>query len=397
MVLPQRTEAQQGTKGLPVKLVKWTSVECDHTYDPFLLVNRITELRTESSRTYITISFSDHCCPTFQPTVNFHDNRLVLMSYVEGKIVTRCECRCCFSLEYVIEGLPTSDYEVFFDGKRVERSKEYYPTKEPTFQVYNGEIINRQNKYGFKEGKWMSFYENGSVKTITMHPESQIYREEEEIPTKHFYQSGVLESFSSKDTTEFWFEDGELSSQYLSYKIGDTLFTSVINKHSNRQLEEKELTKSYPTASSSIAESTHQYDRSITETVYNEAYYANGIRKFLYQKDTSMAWFESGTLHYKKYTNGKVIYNEEGKITSQSYEWRSKGKVGERDTEKTLAVEFSVKGDITKIQYFYKQPPDFPNTFIWRWDDEKRLIESPKKWKGPLPWSEIPQLVKALK
>ena len=38
-------------------------------------------------------------------------------------------------------------------------------TTESSYENYEGEQINKMNKYGFREGTWIQFYENGKQTT----------------------------------------------------------------------------------------------------------------------------------------------------------------------------------------------------------------------------------------
>jgi hypothetical protein len=151
-----------------VKLVSTKTNDCDNTYDPYQLISRISQLETEKDFTFITVNFSDNCCAEFKPSINFKDNKLYLEPYKESN--TACDCDCCFSLEYKIEGLAGKTYETYFKGKKIERSNDPYKVFQPTSEEYKGQIINRANRYGFKEGVWMTLYEDGSIKSIDQYP-----------------------------------------------------------------------------------------------------------------------------------------------------------------------------------------------------------------------------------
>ena len=147
--------AQSSKNGGQVKLIGWKSLDCDNTYDPYRLIARVTVFDVQHGRTYLILNFSDHCCPTFNPKIEFKDNNLLIVPYEQGNVVTECDCYCCFSIELQIDGLPGKGYEVYFRGKRIEQSDDPYLVLEPSQELYNGRVINRKNKYGFHEGTWI--------------------------------------------------------------------------------------------------------------------------------------------------------------------------------------------------------------------------------------------------
>ncbi|MEM6807139.1 MAG: hypothetical protein AAF696_37400 [Bacteroidota bacterium] len=160
-----------------VLLVDWESMDCDDTYDPFRLKDRISSIEYVNGLLHIQVNFSEHCCPTFDPAISFEEGRLELLSDTVADDGI-CMCVCCFSIEYQIAGLTGKDFEVYFNGKKIEESDDYYETQEVTYEYYQGEKINLSNKYGFKEGRWMTFHENGQVHYDGIFPLDVLYYEE---------------------------------------------------------------------------------------------------------------------------------------------------------------------------------------------------------------------------
>ena len=195
-----------------------------------------------------------------------------------------CGCNCCFSIEYEIQGLPLSEYEIYFKGKLIKQSSDYYKVVAPTFEVYNGQTINRSNKYGFREGIWMSFYDNGKLKEISEYADRVWYWEDEPSWKKQFYESGSLSFFSRTDTTESWFGDGELKSQFIEYKVADTTFKYSMQKHDNRKIKRLELEKSYKPAVARHPNSIFKEIPTEFGIVYSKEYFENGRQKYLFRK-----------------------------------------------------------------------------------------------------------------
>ena len=67
--------AQKDTSS--IKLLKWSSEDCDNTYDPFLLIDRITSIESYNGITLITVNFSENCCASFDPKIKVEGNKVI--------------------------------------------------------------------------------------------------------------------------------------------------------------------------------------------------------------------------------------------------------------------------------------------------------------------------------
>ena len=380
-----------------VKLVKWNAADCDNTYDPYRLQNRITNLKTNGGITFLTVNFSDNCCADFNPLIDFENNKLMLLPYKEY-IGDYCACNCCFSINFEIEGIEMEDYEVYFKGKKIELSENHYKTVEASYETYKGEQINRVNKYGFREGAWMQFYENGKQKSFIKYPESSIYYEPRPEWSKRFSESGKLLYYSRKDTTESWFEDGELKSQTIEYSSGDTTFEKSFRKYENRQLQEKYLERHYPTIFTSEFDSTYKGTGSRWDYIYKEEYYSNGQSKYLQGKDTSYTWYENGKIKIKSFNSRELEYNEQGQLIERSFRWKEPGMPGWGDLNYSLYFEYRANGDLQRIHFVRDEPSKDGKSlapsvhYEWKWDEELNLTEYPEKWNEDYPWEKITEL-----
>jgi YD repeat-containing protein len=383
-------------KAKKVKLIEWNANACDNTYDPDLLVNRITGIRVQDGITFLTINFTENCCATFKPQISFKDNKLFLMPYKKYS-GDYCACNCCFSIEYKIEGLPGSGYEIYFQGKNVETSSDHYKVVQPTGEVYKGNSINRTNRYGFKEGLWMTFYEDGKIKTQEKYPESELYHERRPQWEKSFYPSGRLSHFSRKDTTEAWFEDGTLKDEFIHHTIGDTTYRKVFSRYENRQVHERSLSKDYPTVFLSEFDPKYKSEGSTGKIMYSEEYFENGQLKYRFGRDTTYTWHASGKIASREFTDGKIEYDENGFVFERAFHWRSKGSAFSGDLNHSLYATIGRNGKVSKIHYVRDQPvPDgiAPNVhYNWAWNDTGKLTQSPEKWKEPFPWVKFSKLI----
>src|SRR5665647_901851 len=82
------------TSSNKVRLIKWSSESCDNTFDPYRLKTRISSIEYTDTSTIFTAHFSDNCCVTFKPAIDFYKNKLVLLPYREYK-GDYCTCNCC--------------------------------------------------------------------------------------------------------------------------------------------------------------------------------------------------------------------------------------------------------------------------------------------------------------
>ncbi|MBT1689332.1 hypothetical protein [Dawidia soli] len=378
-----------------VKLIDWKANPCDDTYDPYRLVNRITEIRTQGETTFLTISFRESCCSRFNPQIDFKGNKLFLLAY-KGDPADSCACTCCFSIEFAIEQLPASEYQTYFHGKKIELSNDHYKTTQPTSEVYKGNTINRMNRYGFKEGLWMTFYKDGSIESIEQYPESELYYEESPLWKKDFYPSGQLSFFSRNDSTEYWFKDGTLKSQFTEYSVGDTTYKKVFCSYDNRRLSERSLERSYPTSSASKLDPGSKAGGSETEILYHEKYYKTGQLKSRFGKDTTYTWHESGKIASREFKEGTIAYDEDGFVTERAFYWQTKGPAVWGDMHNSLYAEIGRDGKVLKIHFVRDEIiPDgiVPSAhYNWTWNEAGKLIESPEEWKEPLPWTKFNQL-----
>jgi len=320
---------------------------------------------------------------------------LILLPYQEYK-GDYCSCNCCFSIRYEISGLIGKKYQLYFKETAIMLNNNYYDTVKTSYEFFNGEKINRLNKYGFKESTWIKFYKNGEKEVISEYPNQSLFYSPLSIWSKGYYKSGKLSFYDRKDTTESWFEDGELKSQFIEYKIADTTFKKGLRKFENRLLQKEYLEKSYPTIFKSDFDTAYQQEGSVSETVNKKEFFQNGKPKFLFGTDTSFAWFETGHIESKNYKNGKIQFDNKGVLTEQSFSWLEKGPEDWRNLDNTLYVQFYSNGNIKEIELVRDEPTQeglAPGVrYTWTWSKEMNIIESPDDWKEALPWIKFPEL-----
>ncbi len=377
------------------KLVDWKSTPCNNTYDPYRLINRITEKRTEDGVTFMTVNFTENCCAEFKPEIAFKNNQLFLKPYKEYE-GDYCDCDCCFSIEFKIAGLPNGGYETFFKGKKVETSSDHYQVVQPTSESYNGKTINRTNRYGFKEGMWMTFYEDGKIKMLVNYPDSELYFEPQPLWEKSFYPSGRLSGYSRNDTTETWFEDGQLKAQFIEYKVGDTTYRQEFARFENRQIHKRALERHYPFIFRSEFDPEHKAEGSRRETIYEEEFFETGKLKYRFGNDSTNTWHSSGKIASREFGEQKIEYDENGMVIERAFHWKTKGPSFWGDMNNSLYANIGRNGKVLKIHFVRDEPVEggiAPGVhYYWTWDENGKLIKVPEKWKEEFPWVKFSQL-----
>lgn len=378
-----------------VKLINWSAMDCDDTYDPYRIVNRITQIEKSEGSTKITVNFSENCCVDFEPTIHVEGNRLYLIPYTQSADVF-CACDCCFSIMYDISGLNDKDVEIYFIDKKIEYSENYYDTVAPYVELYNGTSINRRNKYGFLEGTWMTFYEDCAIKQINVYPETVLFFDAEAIWSKGFYENGTLKSYHSKDTVQEWFEDGTIKYEHYSYSIGDTIFDYTFSLYHNRQVKEKSLKIEYPVVHKSLFNDCYATKGQENRHVYIETFYENGQRESSFVKDTTQRWYANGQPRLFSTDSKSVFFDISGKITEIKFNWFGPGTACSQDLRNILSVKYNQDVKIIEISLFRDEVREKENIrgtlYSWKWNADGELIKSPENWNEEVPWKRFKEI-----
>lgn len=376
-----------------VRLSKWSSEACDNTFDPYRLKTRVTNIEYTDTTTIFTVNFSDNCCATFKPAIRFYNNKLVFLPY-EEYTGDYCTCNCCFTIRYEVFGLKEKKYSLYFNDKKIVLSDDFYDTVKPSFQYYNGKKINSINKYGFKEGLWVTFYKNGHEKEVSLYPEQSMYFEPKTIWSKGYHPNGNLSFYDRNDTSEAWFEDKELKYQFIEFKVDDTLYTKLLKKFDNKVVETEFLLKGYQTLKNGLQSDYAEGWQ--TETIYKRKYFKSGKPQSILGVDTSYTWFETGQVESKRYKSGMVKFDTKGQIVEQGFNWVERVPEFYIDLQNSLDVLFDSNNTIREISLNRDETTlggvTGGNRYYWKWDAKKNLIESPKNWNEALPWERFNEM-----
>ncbi len=373
-----------------IELVQWTDEPCDSDYDPHLLVNRISSITEDQGVTSVTINFHDNCCPQFDPSVELKGDTVFFYIWKENK--GSCSCTCCFSMRYDLKDFDTNkNYVYYFQDAKVKESDDPYPVKEPVSELYNGMEINRENKYGFKEGLWITFYDDGRIKSESTYPEHNMQSRSFPIESKSFYENGQLAHHYRRDARENWFEDGELWSYEYRYEKGDTSFIEEMSKFSNKNLREHSLEREYKVIIDNKVIAGLRDTGRISETVYIKEYYENGQKKhdFHINKDTSYLWYKTGELERLEYRNGSKNFSKNGMLQNQSFNWQE----NDSQTKSRLVIWYRTNSTkLLQVKLLKTESFLSPKEYIWDFDLDGKLNKSPSDWEGPYPWKRFPEL-----
>jgi hypothetical protein len=379
-----------------IHLLEWNSVECDNTYDPDRIKSRITNLETIENITIITINFSDNCCISFLPTIKFENGILELIPYTAGGDI-RCSCDCCFTIEYKINGLKGIEFKVQFRGGELERSDDYYKTYPATSEIYNGKIINSRNKYRFQEGTWMTFYDDGSIKTIREYPKPVLYYEAYPIWSKNYFPSGNLEYHSRSDTIQVWFDDGQLKYESYEYTIADTTFTYIFSLYNNKTIKEKSLRKNHPVIFRSKYNDCYEGKGTMSPYAYKETYFENGQIEFLLGRDTIKKWYSNGQLKESYFNSKRIEYDSLGNITEKTFYWDGPSNKCSRDLINTLYIKFDKLMNVIEARVNRDQVTERGTAmgvnYYWKWNSNGELIKYPENWHEELPWCRFKEII----
>ena len=394
-----------------LKLVNSTFQTCDNTYNSYRFQNRISDLYFSNGHTFVTVQFSDDCCLAPQPAVFEKDSKYYLFSKTASDVYEECECRCCFSIQYEINQLLDTSYQFFFDQREIKPSEYVYPLKKESYELYKGDTINRKNAYGFHVGSWLSFFENGSLRSELHYPNTFYHQQLSPTKALIYYPSGNLKMKFENDTSKTWFENGSLQRIKLSTNINDTVIEREISYFPNKQIQSYEQKGTYRDTFYLISRvfyengkvKKYEYKKSHNEAnnnrnnefirVIDEYFYKDENGKTEYTPDTTRTYNKSGLLKKLKYKNGSKEYYENGKLQTQIYRW------GPQDTvsniiDNYMKIAYSKNGSLQSVYYLYtiKEIEYFEEEATWEWNQNQELITQPKNFKHPLPWIQFKNL-----
>lgn len=144
-----------GQKSDSVTLLEFKQSTCDSKSDPYRLKPRIISLYHHADTLALEIGFATTCCLEYLPIIKFTTDTLYL-SYGIKDEGEACSCICCYSFYHKISGVKSKTFSVKLYDQVIELSTEKYWTYEPTFKIVKGDTVDRKDKYGLKQGIWVT-------------------------------------------------------------------------------------------------------------------------------------------------------------------------------------------------------------------------------------------------
>ncbi len=154
---------------------------------------------------------------------------------------------------------------------------------------YNGEMVNETNKQGFREGKWVFFYVDGTVKKIATYFNGY---EVGELFT--YYPAGNLNTYKNYDTNVdlYYAEEGPLFLRAVP--------DSLIYYYPSGRIEQ--LT---------INDRVYFFEETGSATYYPRNRHAQALHDYNYKRVLETTYYENGNLRERHYLDGKTIYYSE--------------------------------------------------------------------------------------
>ena len=178
---------------------------CDRNSYPEFIKDRIVSKAIRQDTLAITIGFSANCCISFLPAITSIGDTLFLfnkpkepdsLGFVEEIV---CLCDCCFELNLLIYPIRDTNFIFYFDNKPLHTSSEKYRTIPPRFNVYNGDTINRFDKYGHRQGVWRIYNQGTNALMKEIYFNEDFYEEGRFKWMKIYKSSGTLEKYIEID------------------------------------------------------------------------------------------------------------------------------------------------------------------------------------------------------
>lgn len=365
-------------------LRSWTAGECDKSTEPYHLVNRITHQSISHDTLLLSVNFSENCCTKFEPSIHYQNDTLSISLYdLRGD---QCGCDCCFSLDLVMTGLKDLSFTTLFKGKKIVLSNDPYPLVPITYDLYQGDTINRTGKYGGQVGKWMRFYKNGKVESISFRNNVLFDAGPLSEWRKSFSPEGKLVVFERKDSVEHWYDNGmPQRMKYTTYENGNKIVRET-RFYANGSLASKEVTCYY--APENYLPNKYSIGQISSQVLLSEEYYSTGHRKSFFRNDTLLVWYDNGVVKRHRLGDTAVEFYPNGKLMTREKHWSTKSPEGE-PLHNMLYTGYHENGKI-KSKHLVRDEADnigiAPHVqYYWEWNNRGKRIRKPEHWKGKIP------------
>jgi len=136
-----------------VSLAGFTPSTCDANEEVSRLKRRIIDQWYSNDTLLVEIASTATCCVDFLPSIEYNNQILELNFTETGEF---CECMCCYQFIYKIVGLKGQEFTIHLNDKPIQKSDDKYLTYPVRFDIYNGDTVNYFDKYGQRQGVFLS-------------------------------------------------------------------------------------------------------------------------------------------------------------------------------------------------------------------------------------------------
>jgi|GEM_PF-4298164 len=148
------------------------------------------------------------------------------VEYEEEIEIDLCECYSQLYYRFKIQYLPQN---IKLLSNKLYNPEEIYPIVKPSFNMYNGGIVNRTDSIGNKQGRWIGFDDNGLL------AQEDFYSDDRLVSTKYlsYHDNGFIkEELIVADSTlqMIYHENGYLVSHCITKDIKYELLTARYKK-----------------------------------------------------------------------------------------------------------------------------------------------------------------------
>lgn len=337
--------------------------ECDNSLSYYEEESKLIGYEKTRDQTTLSFLYSTSCSDDLEIIFNQKNDTLEFITLNHDK---NTWCECYYTANYTFKNLNLNDYKITFNHEHIPNAIKYITKKQPSDSVFNNKTINRQNKFGFKQGYWYTFHIDHSIASLTKYPDSVYYILNKPIWTKTFYPNKQIKSYNRKDSTESWFSDGVIKSQEFYSRNNDTIFFLKFERFEDKSIK------------------TDIYEKQLDPfalTIRHKEYYSPNKLKHLFQNNTYTQWYKNGALKEVNTTDRTTYFDTTGTIDKIIF-YPTKKKPFNYYINVTFKSNkvAEIKASLTNSNYYYQK---------WSWDSKGNLITKPTNWDQPLPWLHI--------
>jgi len=201
----------------PPQIKRIIPSECQGNGHPYTIQDRVISKEICKDSLFLKLGFMENCCIQFTPEIfYFNHNLCVELDTRRGEIAS-CACECCFELTLVITGIHDTAFQTFLaeygEFKSIPVTNERFVTYPETYEIIEGDTLNRTNKYRDKIGLW-HFYDDSTGRLVKKRfyngKQSKYFEGYETIWGESYHPNGALRVKFDQDSSLIYSEEGIL-------------------------------------------------------------------------------------------------------------------------------------------------------------------------------------------